>query len=210
MTPILPQCEEDIESMPFIKLHSFECNCTLFPILGDVIIANSNESNLNFERDSDDQSIIKANSTTGEPTSSVESSDEEIQKFSETFDLKGSTFHKEFQFALHKCKQKLVDNIPVELQLFSEPVNVEDENAIIVQVKLNGILTAVGYIPGKKVKKVQAALNNNEITNLQLTRVQYKYIWGAGMHKYVPQLTITKNGRWLKDDKRYRYNSIFS
>ena len=125
MTPILPPYEEDIDSMPFIKLHLFQCNCTLFPILGDIIIANSNESNLNFERDSDKQSIIQANSTIGKPleqTNSVESSDEEIQKFSETFDLKGSTFHKEFQFALHKCKQKLIHNVSVELELFSEPV----------------------------------------------------------------------------------------
>ena len=100
--------------------------------------------------------------------------------------------------------------MPVELQLAIEPVNVEDENAIVVQVNLDGIFTAIGYIPGRKVQKVQAALNNNEIINLALTRVQYKYIWGAGIHKYIPQLTITKNERWLKDDNKYQYNSIFS
>ena len=213
VAPILPPREEDIVSMPYIKLNSCNCNCTSFPILGDVMIAGNDEASLNFERDSHNRSI-QASSSIAEPVqptiSEDQSSDEEIQAFSETFNLKGSTFHKEFQIALQKCKQKLIENMPVELQLAIEPVNVEDENAIVVQVNLDGISTAIGYIPGRKVQKVQAALNNNEIINLALTRVQYKYIWGAGIHKYIPQLTITKNGRWLKDDNKYQYNSIFS
>ena len=177
------------------------------------MIADNDEANLNFERDSDNRSIIQASFSIAEPVqptiSEDQLSDEEIQTFSETFDLKVSTFHQQFQIALQKCKQKLIDNIPVELQLAIEPVNVKDENAIVVQVNLDGIFTAIGYIPGRKVQKVKAALSNNEIINLALTRVQYKYIWGAGMHKYIPQITITKNRRWLKDDNKYRYNSIF-
>ena len=92
------------------------------------MIADNDEADLNFERDSDNRSIIQASSSIVEPLqptiSEDQSSDEEIQTFSGTFDLKGSTFH--------KYKQKLIDNMPAELQLATEPVNVDNENAIVV------------------------------------------------------------------------------
>ena len=122
------------------------------------MIAHNDKANLNFERDSDNRSIIQASSSIEEPVqptiSEDQLSDEEVQTFSETFDLKGSTFHQQFQITPQKCKQKLIDNILVELQLAVEPVNVEDKNAIVVQVNLDGIFTAIGYIPGRKVQKV--------------------------------------------------------
>ena len=53
--------------MPFIKLDSCNCNCTSFPILGDVMISDNDEAGLHFERGSDNRSILPASSSIAEP-----------------------------------------------------------------------------------------------------------------------------------------------
>ena len=59
----------------------------------------------------------------------------------------GSTFHVDFQNVLQDCKQALRNVEPVEIQLVEEPVNVNDENAVIIQAKVGEHFSAIGYIP---------------------------------------------------------------
>jgi hypothetical protein len=110
---------------------------------------------------------------------------------------------------IRSCKHMLLENIPIEMRLCNEPVNINDENAVVVQAKVHGKFQSIGYIPGKKIKKILSAINDNAITDIVLTRVQYSYIWGAGEHKYIPQITVTKHGKLSRDDKTYRYNGLF-
>jgi hypothetical protein len=222
LPPRMPSSEEDdIVSMPFLKLDSCKCNCTSFPELSDVLLEEgkrnacdvSNEAEAmeaaNMAEDASATAILSANNISASEANSTDCYPESEVSYSETFTLKGSSFHKDFQRVLRSCKQMLLENIPVELKLCNEPVNVNDENAIVAKAKVNGNFSSIGYVPGKKLKKIESAVNNNEITNIALTTVQYTFIWGAGEHKYIPQITITKNGKWLQDDKRYKYNKLF-
>ncbi len=124
--------------------------------------------------------------------------------YSEIFALKGSTFHKDFQRVLGECK-KLQLNKPGSVELRFLEININDENAIVVQAKIGDCFSSIGYVPGKKVPKIQAASTNNEIENVVFSKVQYTSIWGAGEHKYVPHITVTKQGKWLADEK-HTYN----
>lgn len=204
---------DDVLSMPLLNLNSSTCNCSTFPQLSDVLFEEedtqsqgniaSGGRNENMEPEENQNMDMEADETcTASPTDVL---------YCETFSLKGSTFHRDFQNVLGDCKQQmLLENGSVEIKLSKEPMNVNDENAIVVQAKVNDGFSTIGYIPGKKLKKIEAALKSNDITNVALTRVQYTYVWGAGEHKYIPSITITKKGTWLKDDKTYRYNNNFT
>ena len=78
----------------------------------------------------------------------------------------------------------LLENIPIEMRLCNEPVNINDENAVVVQAKVHGNFQPMGYIPGEKLQKVGSAANNNAITDIVLTRVQYSYLgsWRAQVY----------------------------
>ena len=67
-----------------------------------------------------------------------EGEDEEIIQYSEYFNLEGSNYHKHFQSALRQCKRLLI-NKEIPVQLMIEPTNMQDENAITVQVKVDHV-----------------------------------------------------------------------
>ena len=81
----------------------------------------------------------------------------------ETFSLKGSSFHDHFQCALRLCRESLKRKESIPLKLIFEPVNRRDKNAIIVQAGCD-TWQPIGYIPGIKVPKVTKAICNKEIT----------------------------------------------
>ena len=55
----------------------------------------------------------------------------EEELFTESFTLKGSSYHEHFQNALKSCKQKIINKESVPVKLSFEPVNKRDENAIL-------------------------------------------------------------------------------
>lgn len=83
--------------------------------------------------------------------------DQNTQLFTETFTLKGSSFHEHFQWGLKQCKVAFIRKDKIPVKLVFEPMNVKDENAIIVQVMID-TWKPIGYIPGKKVIKVTNAI----------------------------------------------------
>ena len=201
--------DDNTPSMPFLKLHSCKCNCSSFPQVGNVLL----EAEIENETDQLAHHMRQADIQGAEFLEEFLSAcDDETPTgaaakvcYSETFALKGSTFHKDFQRVLGECK-KLRLNKPgsVELRFLEEPININDENAIVVQAKIGDCFSSIGYVPGKKVPKIKAT--TNEIESVVFSKVQYTYIWGAGEHKYVPHITVTKRGKWLADDKHYKYN----
>ena len=74
--------------------------------------------------------------------------------FTESFKLKGSSFHKHFQRCLRSCKEKLKKKISVPLKLRFEPTNRRDENAILVLAYPVNSWEPMGYIPGMKLAKL--------------------------------------------------------
>ena len=76
-----------------------------------------------------------------------------------------------------------------------------DENAIIVQAKLENMLNHVGYFSGAKVKKAMDALEKPEIkTTGSLS---------SDMLIFVSSIVVAKLNKRLPSDKDYQYNDIF-
>ena len=126
--------------------------------------------------------------------------------YTETFTLKGSSFHEHFQRTLKSCKEKMINKETILIRLGKEPVNRRDENAILVHACPGDTWEPIGYIPGVKVLKVTKAINNNEITNMSLLSVKYQYVFSISSFKYFAVVTISKKGRWAKNRDNYKYN----
>lgn len=77
-----------------------------------------------------------------------------LTQYAEYFNLKGTSYHKHFQDALKQCKRLLLNKEEVAVQLFIEPINAKDENAIVVQAEMGHIWHNVGYIPGGRSKRL--------------------------------------------------------
>ena len=69
-----------------------------------------------------------------------------------------------------------------------------------MQAKMNDNFSSIGNAPRQKIQKVQAAVTNNDIKTIDLL-VQYTYVWGAGDHKIIPYITVTKEAGCLLDKK---------
>ena len=109
--------------------------------------------------------------------------------YTETFTLKGSSFHKHFQRTLKSCKDKM-NNETILIRLGKEQVKRGDENAVLVHACPGDTWEPIGYIPGVKVLKVTKAINNNEITNMSLLSVKYQYVFSISSFKYFAIMTI--------------------
>ena len=129
------------------------------------------------------------------------------ETFTESFTLKGSSYHDQFQNALLRvCKQKTINKEPVPVQLSFEPMNRRDQNAIVVHASPDDLWEPIGYIPGLKVAKVTQAIKNKEIANMSINSIKYQYIFPIASFKYFATVTITKKGRWMKNMDTYNYN----
>ena len=78
------------------------------------------------------------------------------------------------------------------LRCILEPTNKRDENAVVGQAFLEGTWNPLGYIPGKKVPKVNIAITKRELLETTLINVVYQYIHDLGQHKYFPIIKVTK------------------
>ena len=124
--------------------------------------------------------------------------------FTESFKLKGSSFHEHFQRSLKTCKEKLMNKISVPLKLHFEPINRRDENAILVLAYPENSWEPIGYIPGIKLAKVLLAVRNEEIRSVTITSVRYRYIFPIASFKYFATVTISKKDKWLKNKDSYK------
>ena len=81
--------------------------------------------------------------------------------FTETFGLKGSSFHEHFQKTLKLCKEQLLSKT-LAIKLHFEPINRRDENAILVLACPGSVWEPIGYISAIKVPKLTLAVRNDE------------------------------------------------
>jgi len=92
------------------------------------------------------------------------------------------------------------------LRLYCEQVNLRDENAIVAQVKDGLIWKTLGYIPAKKAEKVTAALNKREIVSVKLDQIYRQYIFDIAQFRLIAKVAFVKNGKWKRDNDKYKYN----
>ena len=178
-------------------------------------LSDRNEEGSSEEEEEDDQNAEEdffdvcdrdGDSEVAELFAPVTVCDAGEELFTESFTLKGCSYHEHFQTALKICKQKMVKKEPVPTQLSFEPVNRRDENAILVNVCYDGSWRPVGYIPGVKVAKVTKAIENQEITSMEINSIKYQYIFPIASFKYFASVKITKKGKWMKNIDTYQYN----
>ena len=127
--------------------------------------------------------------------------------FTEYVDLRGSSFHADCQSTLKKCREILAAKGTVELRLQTEPDNIRDYNAIIVQSKVNLQWDRIGYIPKEKVPKFNSAMKNGEIQDAKFKNIKCQYIMvDSPKWTYIASIIFTKTGKWLPNDGLYKYN----
>lgn len=178
------------------------CNCSNFPMTGKVIVDVTDffvpETQLPDE-DSDDEPLneldevlnINVSETEEHVHEQQETEHDDEEQFSEVMVPKGSSFHKHFQGALRSCKQLMLRGTAPQLCLSQEPMNMKDENAIVVKALL-GSWTRIGYTPAIKIPKLTDAMNKNEITVAVLGNVIYRYVHAIRGHIYFAKVLLTK------------------
>lgn len=133
-----------------------------------------------------------------------------LELYTDTFKLKGTSFHLHFQNALRKYKQCQLDGHEPALHLKFEPVNMRDENAIVVMSCFNNTMEPIGYVPAVRVQKITSAYNAKQITSLKISTLRREYNYYVGSRVYTAHLSVTKKGgKWPPNSKDYSYNCIF-
>lgn len=102
--------------------------------------------------------------------------DEETAQFAEYFALKGSSYHKDCQKTLCKCKQLQLQNDNINLRVTVELTNIRDKNAVIVEAYIDNDWYRIGYIPKEKLRKVVVAIKNNEIQKVEFKFIGFVFI----------------------------------
>ena len=202
--------------MPRLVFGQVNCNCTKFPHLGDVIVSardvtetvSQSLQNLDFDSESSGEEDL---SRSKEPKDSDETNAGNVELFTETMNLKGSSYHSSFQSHLRQCKEVLMKKEAVTVRLHFEPTKRRDENAIVVQVKSaqsgsEEEWNPIGYIPGPKVPKVTTALQNNEVQLVTVKNVFYQYVPPINDFRFFPSIIVSKLGMWPQNQKDYQYN----
>lgn len=64
----------------------------------------------------------------------------------------------------------------------------------------------MGYIQKEKIRKVTAAIKNNEIDNVRFKSIGFMFIPDLNDWLYQPRILITKSDPWLPTDANYKYN----
>ena len=231
--PNIPSLPDKMPAMPLLNLSEVDCNCTSVR-RGQVLLQNEARSatrglqNLSLAENSEEEEDSQEEDSFSEEvleewdedeldfdvrvptTAAVEfvpqnNASMKGTMFTETFTLKGSSFHDHFQCTLRLCRESLKKKESIPVQLIFEPVNRRDENAITVQARFD-TWQPIGYIPGIKVPKVTEAIRNKEITKIVITNVKYQYIFPIASFKYIATISISKMGKWRKNKDNYKYN----
>ncbi len=100
-----------------------------------------------------------------------EGEDDEDDLNVENFIVKGSFHEERYQSALHKCDAAKRKKEPIHVRVEFEPDNIEDKNAIKLEVNFDNEWLIIGYCEVKKIPKLRTAMKQNEIKTLSLLYV---------------------------------------
>jgi len=128
--------------MPYIDLDSVNCNCSRWPKPGLILTTEDHQNNASQFVTPDP---VEHNSTVETDNSAMSL---------EVFKLKGCSYHPPMQKALRFVQGKIAAKEELDVKILEQPLNVEDENALIVKVKINEIYEPVGYVQRNKIPKI--------------------------------------------------------
>jgi len=136
-----------------------------------------------------------------------QSEPDEVEYFSESFNVKGSFWATKYQDALKKALELKFtkENVPVRTSF--ETTNLTDKNAITFEVQCNGAWLVIGYCGVEKIPKLTKAIKWDEITAYKLCFIKRQWIPKIRDFRLYSAVTITKRGRWGKNDNSNQYNS---
>lgn len=182
---------------PFLPSSAaLECNCGNFGKRSIIGILNNKlgEDNSNEKK----KSVL--------PAESKQKPEHDSKLFSDSFKLKGISFHVEFQDTINRCRADLANNQTLGVRLRHEPDNGQDKNAIVTEAFKQGHWKPIGYIPGPRVPKMHAAMYHGEITAMVMEYTVRHYNELIQKFLQIPYITITKYGKWLANQGDYQYN----
>ena len=190
-------------TIPYLDLSSCRyCNCFNHPRRGTILVESGTKLDQENAEDKTESNGLKS-SHASVPCDDL---NDEASFYTQKFTLKGISFHPDFQVTIKRSRELIAQQHNLELKLVRETDNFEDSNAVVVQVKMQGHWKSIGYIPAKKVPKVQIAIHKKEITLIRFESIRKKYFQAIQQHLYTPSVLITKLHPWLLDQPDYQYN----
>lgn len=106
-----------------------------------------------------------------------------------------------------KCDNAKRQNQAISARVEFKPDNIQDKNAIKVEVYFNNEWLIIGYCDVRKILKPRRAMNANEIKTVSLLYVKREWImWQSKFSSYAC-ISIVKRGQWGKDNHSNHYNS---
>jgi hypothetical protein len=110
----------------------------------------------------------------------------------------GCTFN-QYQETIKKVRTLRRDNVNVKINLFPEPNNIRDKNAIRISAIINDNMCSLGYIPLKKIPKIMKAMINKEIIDIAIHDIRSVYVNAEKKSVWKCWIKITKKAQWLPD-----------
>ncbi len=136
--------------------------------------------------------------------------DDEIEFFTETFAVKGSYWEGRYQESLVKCMELKANGEIVEVRTCFEMDNLRDRNAIKFEVLYFAAWHVIGYCGVEKIPKLTKAIGQNEIISCKLNYIKRQWIQPVSAFRHYAAVSITKKGRWEKNDPNNKYNSVLT
>ena len=105
------------------------------------------------------------------------------------------------------CDNAIRKKQTVSVRVKFEPDNIEDRNAIKIEVYFDNVWHIIGYCGVQKIPKLRKAMKGNEIVIVSLLNVKREWIPWQRKFSFYASINIVKRGQWEKDSPKNYYNS---
>jgi len=146
--------------------------------------------NISDENTSDSESHL---------SSEYETEDTSVTTHTVTFKCIGATRSSTSQSALQKICEQSKGGYSVPVNIFCEPENPVDSQAIAFCVYLANKWQTIGYVVREALPYVHDAMRRKLIKDVKLSWVKYLVSWTRSGPGYFAGIDITIRGRWPKN-----------
>lgn len=112
------------------------------------------------------------------------------------FKVIGSNKESCYQQVLRMARDSIESGSHVPVFLAPEPRNPVDSQAIAFMCKLDGKEYRIGYVVSDIVHYIHAAINGNEIVQVEFAWIKYITDWFRSGPGFFASVGVTKKGRW--------------
>ena len=113
-----------------------------------------------------------------------------------TFKVIGCTKESQYQHILQKAQNLIDDHQNISVKLCPEPDNPFDHKAIAFMCKIDGKYQRIGYVVKEVQEAVQAALDADDITQVEFKWVKFISDWYRCGPGYFAGVNVTRKGVW--------------